>query len=123
MSRTRSLQDPLQSRLAKLRAYAATANRRAELYSEVSKLDQQNVGNSLSALRKAPAPGKKVQRAGFIMMWLPEPTGVTMAIGAPMILAGRYLDKKYNGATISDIGHNVNSMTSTVNDMKDTLKS
>ena len=28
------------------------------------------------------------------MLWIPEPTGVTVAVGAPMILAGRYLDKK-----------------------------
>ena len=76
---------------------------------------------SLSALRKASAPGKKIQRAGFIMLWIPEPTGVTVAVGAPMILAGRYLDKKYNGATISDIGSCTNSMVSDVRDFKDSL--
>ncbi len=112
----------MRARLAKLRAYAASAHRRNELYSSVAKLGDGGMNTSLTALRKASAPGKKIQRAGFIMLWVPEPTGVTMAIGAPMILAGRYLDKKYNGATISDIGHNVNSVVSSVNDMNDTLK-
>lgn len=116
------MQDPVYARLATLRAYAATAHRRAEMYSDVAKISDGQVGGSLSALSKASAPGKKIQRAGFIMLWIPEPTGVTMAIGAPMILAGRYLDKKYNSATISDIGHNVHSTMSAVNDMKDTLK-
>lgn len=116
------MQDPLRARLAQIRAYTATAHRRAELYSDVAKLGDNGTGASLSALNRAPAPGKKIQRAGFIMLWIPEPTGVTMAIGAPMILAGRYLDKKYNGATISDIGHNANSVVSSVNDMKNSLK-
>ena len=50
------------------------------------------------------------------MLWVPEPTGIPCAVGAPMILAGRYLDKKYNGATLKDIGqHTQEAMTSITN--------
>ena len=45
----------------------------------------------------------KIQKIGFIMLWIPEPTGITCAVGGPMILAGRYLEKVYNGAKISDV--------------------
>ena len=55
------------------------------------------------------------------MLWVPEPTGVTCAIGGPMIVAGRYLDKKYNGATIHDIGHQTKSTISSINDFKSSV--
>ena len=56
-------------------------------------MDDKHTARSLGALQRAPAPRKKLQKIGFIMLWVPEPTGVTCAIGGPMILAGRYLDK------------------------------
>ena len=52
------------------------------------------------------------------MLWVPEPTGVTCAIGAPMILAGRYMDKKFNGSTISDIGQQTKDTFSSLSDFK-----
>jgi len=55
------------------------------------------------------------------MLWIPEPTGVTCAIGGPMIVAGRYLDKKYNGSTIHDIGHHTKNTFSTLNDFKNSV--
>jgi hypothetical protein len=55
------------------------------------------------------------------MLWIPEPTGVTVAVGAPMILAGRYLDKKYNGSTLKDIGHSTNETMSSINQFKASL--
>jgi hypothetical protein len=55
------------------------------------------------------------------MLWVPEPTGVTCAIGGPMILAGRYLDKKYNGSTIHDIGHHTKHTISSISDFKKTI--
>ena len=76
---------------------------------------------SLGALQKAPAPGKKLQKIGFLMLWIPEPTGVTCAIGGPMIVAGRYLDKKYNGSTIRDIGHHTKNTMSTISDFRNTV--
>ena len=55
------------------------------------------------------------------MFWIPEPTGITNAIGAPMILGGKYLDRVYNSATISDVGHHTKSTIGTIRDFKDTI--
>lgn len=110
--------DPLKARLEKLRKISESAKRRANLYVDVAKLDSANTASSLGALQKAPAPGKKLQKIGFLMLWVPEPTGVTCAIGGPMIIAGRYLDKKYNSATIHDIGYETKNTLSSINDFK-----
>ncbi len=113
--------DPLKARLEKLRKSSESAKRRANLYAEIAKMDDKYTARSLGALQKAPAPGKKLQKIGFLMLWVPEPTGVTCAIGAPMIVAGRYLDKKYNGATIHDIGHETKNTLSSISDFKNSI--
>jgi hypothetical protein len=113
--------DPLKERLEKLKKFSDSAKRRANLYSEVSGMGDKHTGRSLGSLQKAPAPGKKLQKIGFLMLWIPEPTGVTCAIGGPMIVAGRYLDKKYNGSTIHDIGHQTKNNISTINDFKNSV--
>ena len=113
--------DPFKMRLDKLRRYSDSAKRRASLYSDIVKIDDKRTANSLGALQKAPAPGKKLQKIGFIMMWIPEPTGVTCAVGGPMIVAGRYLEKKYNSATIHDIGHETKNTFSTLRDFKSNM--
>ena len=38
-----------------------------------------------------------------------------------MIIAGRYLDKKYNGATIHDIGHQTKNTMSSISDFKNSV--
>ena len=113
--------DPLKARLDKLRKFSDSAKRRANLYSEVSGMDDTHTARSLGALQKAPAPGKKLQKIGFLMLWVPEPTGVTCAVGGPMIVAGRYLEKKYNSATIHDIGHQTKNTMSSISDFKNTV--
>jgi len=113
--------DLLKARLEKLRKISESTKRRANLYIDVAKMDSANTASSLGALQKAPAPGKKLQKIGFLMLWVPEPTGVTCAIGGPMIVAGRYLDKKYNGATIHDIGHETKNTISSINDFKNSI--
>ena len=115
------MKDPLQSYIEKLKIMKESANRRNELYSDITKLDDKNTRRSLRALTKAPAPGKKIQKIGFIMLWIPEPTGVTCAVGGPMILAGRYLDKVYNGSKISDVGNHTKETFSTLEDFKRTV--
>src|SRR3989338_6243421 len=97
--------DHLKTHLEKLRKVSDSARRRASLYTDMSKFDSKSTARSLGCVQRASAPGKKLQKIGFIIFWIPEPTGITNAIGAPMILAGRYLDKKYNGSTIHDIGN------------------
>ena len=113
--------DPLKTHLEKLRKISDSAKRRASLYTDMSKFDGKSTARSLGCVQRASAPGKKLQKIGFIIFWIPEPTGITNAIGAPMILAGRYLDKKYNGATIHDIGHETKRTISTINDFKSTV--
>ncbi len=95
--------------------------RRNSLYSDLSKVEDKKTAQSLGALHKAPAPGKKLQKIGFIMFWVPEPSGVTCAIGGPMILAGKYLDKVYNGSTISDIGTQTKDTVSSIHDFKNSI--
>ncbi len=115
------MSDPLKTRLEKLRRYSDSAKRRASLYSDIAKIDDKKTASSLGVLQKAPAPGKKLQKIGFLMLWIPEPTGVTCAIGGPMIVAGRYLEKKYNSATIHDIGHQTKDAISTMSDFKNSI--
>ncbi len=116
------MEDPLEKHLARLKIMAESARRRNELYSGLTNLDDKHVKRSLRALHKAPAPGKKIQKLGFIMLWIPEPTGVTCAVGGPMILAGRYLDKVYNGSKISDIGNHTKDTISTIHNFKHSLQ-
>jgi len=113
--------DPLKERLVKLRKFSDSAKRRANLYSEITNIDDKHTENSLGALQKAPAPGKKLQKIGFLMLWIPEPTGITCAIGGPMIVAGRYLDKKYNGSTLHDVGHQTKNTISSISDFKNSV--
>lgn len=111
----------LKIRLEKLRKFSDSARRRASLYVDMSKFDGKSTARSLGCVQRASAPGRKLQKIGFIIFWIPEPTGITNAIGAPMILAGRFLDKKYNGATIHDIGYETKRTISTINDFKSTV--
>ena len=113
--------DLLKERLANLQKISNSAKRRANLYADIAKIDRKHANDSLSALQKAPAPGKKLQKIGFFMLWIPEPTGVTCAVGGPMIVAGRYLDKKYNGSTIHDIGHETKNTLSSISEFKNSI--
>jgi len=113
--------DLLKARLKKLQKSSESAKRRASLYAEMAKMNDGPNTSSLGALQRASAPGKKLQKIGFMMLWVPEPTGVTCAVGAPLIVAGRYLDKKYNGATIHDIGHETKHAFSSIRDFKNSI--
>jgi hypothetical protein len=113
--------DHLKERLEKIRKFTDSAKRRANLYGEISGIDSKSTSSSLGVLQRAPAPGKKLQKIGFLMVWIPEPTGVTIALGGPLILAGRYLDKKYNGSTIHDIGHETKNTISSISDFKNSV--
>ena len=113
--------DLLKEKIERLRIMRESASRRTDLYSDMGKLDDKKTTQSLGALNRASAPGKKMQKLGFVMLWIPEPTGVTVAVGAPMILAGRYLDKKYNGSTLKDIGHNTHETLSSIHNFKASL--
>jgi len=116
-----NMNDHLQKHIEKLKIMKESAKRRSELYSGIVKLNDESTTRSLRALTKASAPGKKIQKIGFIMFWIPEPTGITCAVGGPMILAGKYLEKVYNGAKISDIGNHTKESFSTIHDFKNSM--
>ena len=116
-----NMKDPLQKHIEKLKIMKESARRRSELYTDIVKLNDKDTTRSLRALTKAPAPGKKIQKIGFIMFWIPEPTGITCAVGGPMILAGKYLEKVYNGAKITDIGNHTKESFSTIHDFKNSM--
>ena len=115
------MKDPLQKHIERLKIMRESAKRRSALYSDLTKLDDKNTTRSLRALTKAPAPGKKIQKIGFIMCWIPEPTGITCAVGGPMILAGKYLEKVYNGSKISDVNNHTKETFSTIHDFKNSV--
>lgn len=113
--------DEYKHQLRKLKLISDSVKRRASLYSKISEIDDKKTVKSMTALRKAPDPGGKVQKIGFIIFWVPEPTGISNAIGAPMILAGRILEKKYNGATIGDISKGTRTNLQTISHFKDSV--
>lgn len=115
------MNDHLTKKADKLKRFSESLKRRASLYSDLAKMDDKKTASSLRALRKASDPGRKLTKIGFIVFWVPEPTGISNAIGAPMILAGKYLERVYNGATISDIGHETKNMTSSISNFKESV--
>ena len=115
------MSDPLSKKLTKLKIFSGSVRRRTGLYSDLINVDDKKTAKSLAALNRASAPGKKIQKAGFILFWIPEPTGISNAIGGPMILAGRYLDKVYNGSTIKDIGIHTKETASSIGDFKKSI--
>jgi hypothetical protein len=108
-------------RLRKLKLMSDSVKRRAKIYSNISEIDRKHTAKSMTALRKAPDPGGKMQKIGFIIFWIPEPTGISNAIGAPMILAGKFLEKKYNGTTLNDISKGTKNNLGTISHFKDSV--
>jgi hypothetical protein len=82
-------------------------------------LDDRGTARALGSLQRASAPGKKMQKIGFIFLLAPEP--LTTAAGIPMIIAGKYLDKVYNGSTIADIGHETKNFAHHLTDIKHSM--
>lgn len=115
------MENYVREKTRQIKMMTESLKRRSSIYSSLSKIDDKGTARSLGALQRASAPGKKLQKIGFIMFWFPEPTGVTNVIGGPMILAGKYLDKVYNGSTIADIGKQTKSSLSDINDFKKTV--
>lgn len=113
--------DPLKAKLNSIKRHTDSIKRRANLYSTFGGLGDVGMARSLGAVQRAPAPGKKLQKIGFIIFWIPEPTGITNAIGGPMILAGKFLEKKYNSSTLKDIHSETRSTISSISNFKDTV--
>lgn len=103
----------------RIKKLAESAKRRNEVYSGLAKIDSKGTAKSMRVLRKAPSPGKKIQKIGLGLLLAPEP--VTTPIGCALIVAGKVLEKKYNSATISDIGQETNNTIYSIKDIKDTI--
>ena len=113
--------DAMFRRIEQIKQISDSIKRRHTVYSDITKMDGGDTTSSMKALRKAPDPGGKLQKIGFIIFWVQEPTGISNAIGAPMIVAGRFLEKKYNGATLKDIGNTTKNHHHTISHFRDTI--
>ena len=54
--------DPIREKIEKLKIMKESASRRAGLYSDMGKLNDKKTSQSLGALNRASAPGKKMQK-------------------------------------------------------------
>ncbi|MHB8546628.1 MAG: hypothetical protein ACYDAJ_07675 [Nitrosotalea sp.] len=104
----------------KIKKVSDSLHRRARIYSEIGKIDDRGTARALGSLQRAPAPGKKITKIGFIFLFSPDP--FTTPIGIPMIIAGKCLEKIYNGATIKDIGQETKSFFSDYSNLKDKMR-
>src|SRR5437867_4255011 len=112
----------LRTGIHKIKRLRDSMKRRVEVYSALGSLDDTGTARSLAALQRAPAPGRKLQKIGFILFFMPEPFGVTNVIGGPVILAGRYLNKVYNRATLKDMCHETKKLSRHVSQIKDKMR-
>ena len=103
----------------RIKKLTESVKRRSEIYSGLAKMDDRETARSMRALQKAPSPGKKMQKIGLGLALAPEP--ITTPIGCALMVAGKILEKKYNSATIMDIGHETNNAVDTLKDIKDTI--
>ena len=110
-----------QKSIHRIKRIAESAKRRAGVYTDLARIDDRGTAKSLGALQRAPAPGKKLQKIGFILFCIPEPIGITNAIGGPMIIAGKYLERVYNSATLTDVGHETKSTLDTISSFRKTI--
>ena len=103
----------------RIKKLTESVKRRSDVYSGLAKIEDSETARSMRALRKAPSPGKKMQKIGLGLLLAPEP--VTTPLGCALIVAGKVLEKKYNSSTIMDIGHETNNTINAIKDIKDTI--
>lgn len=114
------MDEGIRKNIHKIKKMKESIKRRAEIYSNLGMLDDRGTARALGSLQRAPAPGKKLQKVGFIFLISPEP--FTTVAGIPMILAGKYLEKVYNSSTISDVGHETRKFAHHVSDFKEKIR-
>ncbi len=120
LQNTRQMDEELKNSIHKIKKIRDSIKRRAEIYSSLGALDDRGTARALGSLQRASAPGRKIQKIGFILLFAPDP--FTTVAGVPMIIAGKYLDRVYNGTTISDIGHATKNFASNISEIKDKMR-
>ncbi len=114
------MDEGLREGIDKIKKLRDSLRRRTDVYSSLGVIDDRGTARALGALQRAPSPGKKMQKVGFILLFSPDP--FTTFAGPPMILAGKYLDRVYNGATIKDIGIETREFANHMSDIKDKIR-
>jgi hypothetical protein len=114
------MDEGIKTGIDKIKKVRDSLHRRAKVYSDLGKLDDRGVARAMSSVQRAPAPGKKITKIGFIMLVSPDPFSTPFAI--PTIIAGKYLEKVYNGATIKDIGHETKNFFTDMSSIKDEIR-
>jgi Icc-related predicted phosphoesterase len=114
------MDEEFKRRIHKIKKMNESIKRRTKIYSALGNLDDRGTARALGSLQRAPSPGKKIQKIGFILFLSPEP--FTTVAGVPMIIAGKYLNKVYNGSTIADIGHETKNFARSISDIKDKMR-
>lgn len=104
----------------KIKRVSESLHRRAKIYSELGKLDDRGIARAMGSVQRAPSPGKKITKVGFIMLFSPDP--FTTPFGIPMIIAGKYLEKVYNGSTVKDVGQETKNFFSDMSSIRDKIR-
>ncbi len=66
-------------------------------------MSDKSTKRSIDNLMHAPKIASKVSKIGWSIFWIPEPTMISNAIAIPMIIAGKLLEKHYDGITVKDV--------------------
>ena len=104
----------------RIKKLTESVKRRSDIYSGLANIDDKKTAKTMRALQKAPSPGKKLQKIGLGLVLAPEP--VTTPIGCALMVTGKILEKKYNSATITDIGHQTTNTINAIQGFKDAIK-
>lgn len=113
------MDEGIKTGIDKIKKARDSLHRRVKIYSDLGKLDDRGTARALGSLQRASAPGKKITKIGFIFLLSPDP--FSTPFGIPMIIAGRYLNKVYNGATIKDVGQETKNFCAEMTSLKEKL--
>lgn len=113
------MDEGIKTGIDKIKKVRDSLHRRAKIYSDLGKLDDRGIARALGSVQRSPSPGKKITKIGFIMLVSPDPFSTPFAI--PMIIAGKYLEKVYNGATIKDVGQETKNFAADMSSIKDKI--
>jgi hypothetical protein len=120
ISKMRGMDEGVKTGIDKIRKVSESLQRRARIYSVLGGLDDRGIARAMGSVQRSPSPGKKITKIGFIMLFSPDP--FTTPFGIPMIIAGKYMEKVYNGATIKDVGQETKDFFSDMSSIRDKIK-